>query len=74
MNNNIIESTAKKRQAALMIFEFMPIVLNQCKAKECALIAVGNLISSHNKYDDYAQTNTEDYYYWQGVKEEIEKL
>lgn len=43
-------------------------------AKRCALIAVDELISSHNKWDDYAQTNSEEYYYWQEVKQEIEKL
>jgi hypothetical protein len=43
-------------------------------AKQCALIAVDELISSHNKWDDYAQTNSEEYYYWQEVKQEIEKL
>jgi hypothetical protein len=42
--------------------------------KQCALIAVDELISSHNKWDDYAQTNSEEYYYWQEVKKEIEKL
>ena len=44
------------------------------RAKVCALIAVDELISSHNKWDDYAQTNSEEYYYWQEVKQEIEKL
>lgn len=43
-------------------------------AKQCALIAVDELISSHNKWDDYAQTNSEEYYYWQEVKQEIEKV
>ena len=46
----------------------------QYVAKKCALIAVDELISSHNKWDDYAQTNTEEYYFWQEVKQEIEKL
>jgi hypothetical protein len=46
----------------------------QNSAKECALIAVDELISSHNKWDDYAQTNSEEYYYWIEVKKEIEKL
>ena len=44
------------------------------RAKQCALIAIDELISSHNKWDDYAQTNSEEYYYWQEVKQEIEKL
>ena len=48
--------------------------LNLFKAKQCALIAVNELISSHNKWDDYAQTNSEEYYYWQEVKQEIELL
>lgn len=41
---------------------------------KCALIAVDEIISSHNKWDDYAQTNSEEYYYWQEVKQEIESL
>ena len=44
------------------------------RAKQCALIAVNELISSHNKWDDYAQTNSEEYYYWQEVKKELELL
>jgi hypothetical protein len=51
-----------------------PNVAQMDAAKECALIAVDELISSHNKWDDYAQTNSEEYYYWQEVKQEIEKL
>jgi hypothetical protein len=42
--------------------------------KQCALIAVNELISSHNKWDDYAQTNSEEYYYWQEIKKELELL
>ena len=44
------------------------------QSKQCALIAVDELISSHNKWDDYAQTNSEEYYYWQEVKQEIVEL
>ncbi len=43
-------------------------------AKQCALIAVDELISALYKWDDDAQTNREEYYYWQEVKQEIEKL
>lgn len=48
--------------------------LDYNEAKQCALIAVNELISSHNKWDDYAQTNSEEYYYWQEVKKELELL
>lgn len=48
--------------------------LSYIQAKKCASIAVDELILSHNKWDDYAQTNSEEYYYWQEVKQEIEKL
>lgn len=43
-------------------------------AKQCALLAVDALLSSLLRWDEYAQTNCEEYYYWQQVKEEIEKL
>ncbi len=41
-------------------------------AKAAILIDVDELISSHNKWDDNAQTNTEEYYYWSEVKKELE--
>jgi hypothetical protein len=43
-------------------------------AKQCAIIAVDELISSHNKYDDNAQSNSEEYYFYSEVKKEIESL
>ena len=43
-------------------------------AKAAMLIDVDELISSHNKWDDNAQTNTEEYYYWSEVKQEIQTL
>ena len=42
--------------------------------KQCAIIAVDELISSHNKYDDNTQSNSEEYYFYSEVKKEIEKL
>lgn len=54
-----------------MIVDFL---MEKWQSKQCALKAVEMLISSHNKWDDNAQTNTEEYYYWQEVKEEIEKI
>lgn len=41
-------------------------------AKATVLVDVNELISSHNKWDDNAQTNTEEYYYWSEVKKELE--
>lgn len=60
-----------KKQAALMIFEFMPIVLDQKKAKECALIAV-NLILEDGETVDGMRVEYNPY--WLEVKQEIEKL
>ncbi len=61
-----------KEKAEELIRRFYSIGAIECK--QCALIAVDQLISSHNKWDDYAQTNSEEYYYWKEVKQEIEKL
>jgi hypothetical protein len=36
--------------------------------------AVDEIISSHNKWDDIAQTNTEEYYYYKEVKKELQNL
>jgi hypothetical protein len=63
-----------KEKAEELVDRFYNEVRYMQRSKECALIAVDELISSHNKWDDYAQTNSEEYYYWQEVKQEIEKL
>lgn len=42
--------------------------------KECALVCVDELISSHNKFDENTQSNTDDFYYYSLVKQELEKL
>lgn len=63
-----------KEKAEELVDRFYNEVRYMQRSKECALIAVDELISSHNKWDDYAQTNSEEYYYWKEVKQEIEKL
>lgn len=67
-----------KKQAALMIFRFMPIVIDQNKAKECAIEAVNILLEDIDviidlKASDYDAAVAYNFY-WQNVKEEIEKL
>ena len=52
---------------------------NEDKAKECALIAVDEIIDALEKYDDrndtYELQNMDgDFRYWDKVKQEIEKL
>jgi len=65
--------TPKEKASELIVdFQLKCKTLDYQEAKQCALIAVDELISSHNKWDDYAQTNSEEYYYWQEVKQEIE--
>jgi len=67
-----------KKRAALMILEFMSIVLDQNKAKQCALAAVNLLLEDIDviidlKASDYDAAVAYNFY-WQNVKEEIEKL
>ena len=45
------------------------IKLNNQLAKQCALIAVDELIYSHSQ-----DTTDNQFYYWQEVKQEIEKI
>jgi hypothetical protein len=47
--------------------------LSWIQAKQCALIAVNEMLNDHlsNTTDDYGKRR---YYFWQQVKQEIEKL
>jgi len=47
---------------------------NDFYSANCALKAVDELISSHNKWDDNAQWNTEEYYFYLEVKRELEEI
>ena len=60
-----------KDKAKELVWKYLPILElwkenNSNKAKECALIAVNEIL----KLDIYSS----DEYYWQEVKQEIEKL
>lgn len=66
--------TPKEKALDLYNKMVVDLTIDKWQSKQCALNTVDELISSHNKWDDNAQTNTEEYYYWSEVKQEIEKL
>jgi hypothetical protein len=48
--------------------------IDSWQSMQCALVLVDELISSHNKFDEINQVNTDEYYYWREVKKELHKL
>jgi len=56
-----------KEKAALLVLKYMSKVVSMNLAKECAIIAVDELIYDTQDVIDYHR-------YWEEVKQEIEKL
>jgi hypothetical protein len=52
-----------------MLWKFQKCELSKKQAKQCALIAVDEIIYSHSQ-----DTTDNQFYYWQEVKQEIENL
>jgi hypothetical protein len=57
-----------KQKAAELILRYMAIVVKQDVAKKCALIAVDEIINI------WEYSDTQEKWWWQQVKQEIENL
>lgn len=64
----------RKEKAIELVVKFIKHAqeCNNSDAKQCALIAVDEIIDSHYKL--LSGVNTTIYNYWQGVKQEIQNL
>lgn len=64
------------KQKAVSILDEMTVdfKIDKWQVMQCTMILVEELISSHNKFDEITQTNTDEYYYWKEVKKELQKL
>lgn len=65
--------TAKEKAKELFMRNFEITVDDYC-AKQCALIAVDEVINCCEEYDKLPETWVTQINYWQEVKQEIEKL
>ena len=64
--------TPKEKAAELIVnYQLKCKSLNYDEAKQCALIAVEEIINHHSQEQGLYRIDT---YYWQQVKQEIEKL
>lgn len=65
--------TAKEKAKELFIRNFEITVDDYC-AKQCALVAVDEVINCCEEYDKLPETWVTQINYWQEVRQEIEKL
>ena len=74
-----------KEKAAYLVLKYMSKVVSMQVAKECATVAVDQIIDSREDdgaFDDFRSSISSEYYsphpmyltYWKLVKQEIEKL
>lgn len=64
-----------KEKAAYLVVKYMSKVISKNVAKECALVAVDEIIPIVNSYENALSASQQSDYleYWQEVKQEIEK-
>lgn len=66
--------TPKQKAVSILDELTVDFKIDKWQVMQCATVLVNELIASHNKFDDNYQENTEEYYYWVEVKEELKKL
>jgi hypothetical protein len=66
--------TPKQKAVSILDELTVDFKIDKWQVMQCATVLVNELIASHNKFDDSYQENTEEYYYWVEVKEELKKL
>ena len=64
-----------KEKAAYLVVKYMSKVVSKNVAKECALVAVDEIIPIVNSYENALSASQQSDYleYWQEVKQEIQK-
>ena len=66
--------TPKEKASSILDEMTVDFKIDKWQTIKCAMVLVDELVSSHNKFDEINQVNTEEYYYWREVKKELQKL